>query len=66
MNELLFALVITAQVPFMSDQQVAVFTSQEQCVAEAYNIIQQGPSAYCVPIAQHPSVEQQTNKNRNS
>jgi hypothetical protein len=66
MNELLFALVIIAQVPTMSDQQVAVFLSKEQCIQEAQNIIQQGPSAYCVPIAQHPSVEQQTNKNRNS
>lgn len=66
MNELLFALVITAQVPFMSDQQVAVFTSQEQCMAEAHSIIQQGPSAYCVPIAQHPSFENRTLKERNS
>jgi hypothetical protein len=66
MNELLFALVIIAQVPTMPDQQMAVFTSREQCMQEAHSIIQQGPSAYCVPIAQHPSVEQQTNKNRNS
>jgi hypothetical protein len=66
MNELLFALVIVAQVPTMSDQQVAVFTSRAQCMAEAQSIIQQGPSAYCVPVAQHPSVEGQTNKERNS
>ena len=66
MNELLFALVIIAHVPTMPDQQVAVFTSREQCMAEAHSIIQQGPSAYCVPIAQHPSVEEQTNKTRNS
>jgi hypothetical protein len=50
----------------MSDQQVAVFTSQEQCMAEAHSIIQQGPSAYCVPIAQHPSFENRTLKERNS
>jgi hypothetical protein len=66
MNELLFALVIIAQVPTMSDQQVAVFTSREQCMQEAHSIIQQGPSAYCVPIAQHPVLEEQTNKTRNS
>ena len=66
MNELLFALVIMAQVPTMSDQQVAVFTSQEQCLAEAQSIIQQGPSAYCVPIAQHPILQEQTLKERNS
>lgn len=66
MNELLFALVIIAQVPTMSDQQVAVFTSQEQCVTEAHNIIQQGPSAYCVPIAQHPILQEQILKERNS
>jgi len=65
MNELLFALVIVAQMPAMSDQQVAVFTSDAQCMAEAQNIIQQGPSAYCVPIAQQPVLEQQTN-NRSS
>jgi hypothetical protein len=61
MNELLFALVIVAQMPAMPDQPVAVFTSETQCMAEAQNIIQQGPSAYCVPIAQQPVLEQQTN-----
>ena len=66
MNELLFALVIVAQMPAMPDQQVAVFTSELQCMQEAQNIIQQGPSAYCVPIAQQPVLEQQTNNNRNS
>jgi hypothetical protein len=66
MNELLFALVIIAHAPTMPDQQVAVFTSREQCMAEAHSIIQQGPSAYCVPIAQHPILEQQTNTTRNS
>ena len=66
MNELLFGLVIVAQMPSMPDQPVAVFTSQEQCMAEAYNIIQQGPSAYCVPIAQNPILEDWTLKERNS
>ena len=65
MNELLFVLVIVAQMPAMPDQEVAVFTSKAQCIAEAQNIIQQGPSAYCVPIAQQPVLEQQTN-NRSS
>jgi hypothetical protein len=65
MNELLFALVIVAQMPAMPDQEVAVFTSKAQCMAEAQNIIQQGPSAYCVPIVQQPVLEQQTN-NRSS
>lgn len=66
MNELLFALVIIAQVPTMTDQQMAVFISKDQCMQEAYSIIQQGPSAYCVPIARHPVLEEQTNKERNS
>lgn len=58
MNEILFALMMMAKVPDMPDQQVAVFTSREQCMAEAQNIIQQGPSAYCVPVNQQPSPEQ--------
>ena len=58
MNEILFALMIVAKVPAMSDQQVAVFTSRGQCMQEAQSIIQQGPSAYCVPINQQPSPEQ--------
>jgi hypothetical protein len=65
MNELLFALVIVAQMPAMPDQEVAVFTSKAQCMVEAQNIIQQGPGAYCVPIVQQPVLEQQTN-NRSS
>ena len=58
MNELLFALVIIAQVPTMSDQQVAVFTSREQCMQEAHSIIQQGPSAYCAPVNQQPNFKE--------
>jgi hypothetical protein len=58
MNEILFALMIVAKMPAMSDQQVAVFTSRDQCMQEAQSLIQQGPSAYCVPINQQPSPEQ--------
>ena len=65
MNEILFALMMVAKAPAMPDQQVAVFTSETQCMAEAQTIIHQGPSAYCVPIAQQPVLEQQTN-NRSS
>ncbi len=58
MNELLFALMIVAKSPNMPDQQVAVFSSKRQCMQEAQNIIQQGPSAYCVPVNQQPSPEE--------
>lgn len=58
MNELLFALIIVAQVPNTSDQEVAVFTSQTQCMLEAQHIIQQGPSAYCVPVARQTIPEE--------
>ncbi len=61
MNELLFALIIVAQVPNTSDQQVALFTTQSQCMLEAQNIIQQGPSAYCVPVARQ-SVPEETHR----
>jgi len=49
MNELLFALLIVSKVPGVPDQEVAVFNNRAQCMQEAKNIIQQGPSAYCVP-----------------
>jgi hypothetical protein len=58
MNEILFALMIAAKVPSMPDQQVAVFSSRAQCMQEAQNIIQQGPSAYCVPVNQQPNPEE--------
>ncbi len=58
MNELLFALMIVAKSPNMPDQQVAVFSSKTQCMQEAQNIIQQGPSAYCVSVNQQPSPEE--------
>jgi hypothetical protein len=58
MNEILFALMMVSKAPAMPDQQVAVFTSRAQCMAEAQNIIQQGPSAYCVPVNQQPSPEE--------
>ncbi len=58
MNELLFALMIVAKSPNMPDQQVAVFSSKTQCMQEAQNIIQQGPSAYCVPVNQQPGPEE--------
>jgi hypothetical protein len=58
MNEILFALMMVSKVPAMPDQQVAVFTSRAQCMAEAQGIVQQGPSAYCVPVNQQPSPEE--------
>lgn len=58
MIEVVFALMMVAKVPSMPDQQVAVFTSREQCMAEAHSLIQQGPSAYCVPVNQQPSPEE--------
>lgn len=62
MNEILFALMMIAKAPNMPDQQLAVFTSREQCMAEAKRIIQQGPSAYCVPLNQQPSPEEAIRK----
>lgn len=62
MNEILFALMIVAKVPTIPDQQVAVFASRSECVKEAQAIIQQGPSAYCVPINQQPSPEEAIRK----
>lgn len=50
MTEILFALMIISKAPNLPDQQVAVFSNREQCTQEAQNIIQQGPSAYCVPV----------------
>ncbi len=58
MSEILFALMIIAKAPNMPDQQLAVFNSREQCLQEAQAIIQQGPSAYCVPMNQQPSPEE--------
>ena len=62
MNEILFALMIVAKSPNMPDQQLAVFTSRAQCMQEAKNVIQQGPSAYCVPLNQQPSPEEAIRK----
>lgn len=62
MNEILFALMIVAKSPNMPDQQVAVFTNRAQCMQEAQSIIQQGPSAYCVPLNQQPSPEEAIRK----
>lgn len=62
MNEILFALMIVAKAPNMPDQQMAVFTSRAQCMQEAQSIIQQGPSAYCVPLNQQPSPEEAVRK----
>ena len=58
MNELLFALIIVSKAPGVPDQEVAVFNNRTQCMQEARNIIQQGPSAYCVP-KQNVNVEKQ-------
>lgn len=62
MNEILFALMIVSKVPSMPDQQVAIFDNRTQCMQEAQNIIQQGPSAYCVPVNQQPDPEQAMRK----
>lgn len=62
MTEILFALMIVSKTPNMPDQQLAVFTNRAQCMAEAQNIIQQGPSAYCVPVNQQPSPEEAIRK----
>lgn len=62
MTELLFALMIASKTPNMPDQQLAVFASRAQCMQEAKNIIQQGPSAYCVPVNQQPSPEEAVRK----
>ena len=58
MNELIFALLIVSKVPGVPDQEVAVFNNRSQCMQEARNIIQQGPSAYCVP-KQNVDIEKQ-------
>lgn len=62
MNEILFALMLVSRTPSMPDQQVAVFASRSECVKEAQAVIQQGPSAYCVPINQQPSPEEAIRK----
>lgn len=62
MNEILFALMIISKVPGAPDQQVAIFDNRTQCIQEAQNIIQQGPSAYCVPVNQQPSPEEAIRK----
>lgn len=62
MNEILFALIIISTVPGTPDQQLAVFNNRAQCMQEAQNIIQQGPSAYCVPVNQQPSPEEAIRK----
>lgn len=62
MNEILFALIIISTVPGAPDQQLAVFNNRAQCMQEAQNIIQQGPSAYCVPVNQQPSPEEAIRK----
>jgi hypothetical protein len=62
MNEILFALMIVANAPSVPDQQVAVFASRSECIREAQAIIQQGPSAYCVPVNQQPSPEEAIRK----
>ena len=62
MNEILFALMMISKAPNMPDQQLAVFTSRAQCMQEAQSIIQQGPSAYCVPLNQQPSPEEAIRK----
>ena len=58
MNEFLFALMVVSKVPGMPDQEIAVFNTRAQCMQESKNIIQQGPSAYCVP-KQKVNVEKQ-------
>jgi hypothetical protein len=58
MTEVLFALMLVSKTPNFPDQQVAVFASRSECVKEAQAIIQQGPSAYCVPVNQQPSPEE--------
>lgn len=58
MNEILFALMIVSKTPNMPDQQMAVFSNRTQCMQEAQNIIQQGPSAYCVPVNKQQDPEQ--------
>jgi hypothetical protein len=62
MTEILFALMIVSKIPNVPDQQAAVFASRAQCMAEAQNIIQQGPSAYCVPLNQQPNPEEAVRK----
>lgn len=62
MNEILFALIIISTVPGTPNQQLAVFNNRAQCMQEAQNIIQQGPSAYCVPVNQQPSPEEAIRK----
>ena len=58
MNEIVFALMLVSRTPAMPDQQVAVFANRAQCVQEAQAIIQQGPSAYCVPMNVQPGPEE--------
>ncbi len=62
MNEILFALMIASKTANMPDQQLAVFSSRARCMQEAQNIIQQGPSAYCVPVNQQPNPEEAIRK----
>lgn len=49
MTELMFALFISAQINDLPDQQIAVFPTRGQCMAEARAVIEQGPHAYCLP-----------------
>lgn len=62
MNEIVFALMLVSRTPAMPDQQVALFASRSECIKEAQAIIQQGPSAYCVPVNQQPSPEEAVRK----
>lgn len=61
MGVIMWALVITAQVPDGENQTAAVFTTREECMQEAKRVIEQGPSAYCVPtnVSTQAQVEEQ-------
>lgn len=49
MTNIVFALMIAVN---GVTSTTAVFETRDQCLQEARAIIQQGPSAYCVPINQ--------------
>lgn len=58
MNEIVFALILVSRTPSLPDQEVAVFANRTQCMQEAQAVIQQGPSAYCVPKKADPTPEE--------
>jgi hypothetical protein len=47
---MIYLLFIISMIQGIPDVQVSTFTSEEQCLREVRVIVQQGSSAYCVPV----------------